>query len=43
MAKFKAPIIDTYEREGHPYFSSARYVILSCDCSIVDIMFQALG
>ena len=22
--KFKKPIVDKYEREGHPYFSSAR-------------------
>ena len=26
MAKFKAPIIEGYEREGHPYYASARSV-----------------
>ena len=25
-AAFKKPILERYEHEGHPYFSSARYV-----------------
>ncbi len=28
MAKFKDPIIARYEHEGHPYYSSARSVIV---------------
>jgi 3-methylcrotonyl-CoA carboxylase beta subunit len=41
MDKFKKPIIDRYEQEGHPYYSSARCVVayVECDCpSLFDVI-----